>query len=423
MTFHSIRLLLAAVFVSVFLGGCLGGGNTAPPPSSITVVPGDGQVTVSFVGDTNVQYWIIYAPAASISTEGSSYPAGYNWKLNVTSPYVITGLSNGTTYAFAMNGRTDNGPGGSSSASITAVPRPAGGYWTAGTALGGGANDLKGLTYGTASDASVNYLAVGAGSSMFKSLDGTTWTAITTGPTASFNAAQNGLGYFLASDTTGNIYRSSDLATWTASTTGGTSINALAASNGLAIAVGDSGKIFKSTDAITWTAATSSGVTTAQHLYGVSYTPTGLWIAVGAAGTILTSPDGDVWTSRNAAGNDLRAVAAQQNGTTFSYVAVGLGNAAWQSADGVTWTPVTGLVGDFYAITASSVQFLAVGSGGAAFSSTTGLTSTWAQTTTTGGGNGSVSTAASVGQTLFSVVNPTFKYVAVGAVGTNITSQ
>ncbi len=423
MTFHSIRSLLAALFVSVFLGGCLGGGNTAPPPSSITVVPGDGQVTVSFVGDANVQYWIIYAPAASISTEGTNLPAGYNWKLNVTSPYVITGLRNGTTYAFAMNGRTDNGPGGSSSASITAVPRPAGGYWTAGAAVGAGANDLKGLTYGTASDASVNYLAVGAGSAMFKSLDGTTWTAIATGPTASFNAAQNGLGYFLAADTTGKIYRSADLASWTASTTGGTSINALAASSTRAVAVGDGGKIYTSTDAITWTAAAT--VPAVGNLYGVSYTPTGLWIAVGANGTILTSTslDASVWTDHSVGGNHLRAVAAQQNGTTFSYVAVGLGNAAWQSADGVTWTAVSGLVGDFYAITSSSVQFLAVGSGGAAFSSTTGLTSTWAQTTTTGGGTGSASTVASGGKTLFSVLNPTFKYVAVGAMGTNITSQ
>lgn len=420
MTFHSIRSLLATLFVTVLLGGCLGGGNSAPPPTGITVIPGDGQVTVSFVGDPTVQYWIIYAPGTSISTEATNLPAGYNWKLNVTSPTVITGLVNGRTYAFAMNGRTDNGPGGASSASVTAVPRPAGGYWNAGT--GAGTNDLKGLTYGTASNASVNYLAVGASSAMYKSLDGVTWSAITTGPTATFTAAQNGLGYFLAADTTGNIYRSSDLATWTASTTtGGTSINAIAASGTLAVAVGNGGKIYTSTDAITWTAAASSGVTTTQHLYGVSYSPTGLWFAVGAGGTILTSADGSTWTQRRTGGSDLRAVAAQQNGTTFSYVAVGLSNTSLQSADGITWVAASGLVGDFYAITSTSVQFVAVGSGGASYVSTNGTT--WAQTTLTGGGAGSLSTAASSGNTLYSVTNPTFKYVAVGAAGTNITSQ
>ncbi len=390
------------------------------------MVPGDGQVTISWTADPNVEYWIIYAPGTSISTEGTNFPANYNWKTSVTSPYVINGLLNGTAYAFAMNGRTDNGPGGASSASVTVTPRPAGGYWTAGTALG--ANNLKGLTYGTASDATVDYLAVGTGNAMFKSLDGTTWTSIT-GPTADFTAAQNALGYFLAADTTGNIYRSSDLVTWTAgavggitgSISGGTSINALATSGALAIAVGDGGKIFTSTDTANWTAATT--VPTGVNLYGVSYSPTGLWFAVGAGGTILTSPDGYIWTSRNASGNDLRAVAAQQNGTIFSYVALGMGGAGWQSSDGLSWTAITGLSNDFYAITASSVQFLAVGSGGAAFVSTTGADLTWAQTTTTGGGTGSASTVASGTKTLFSVINPTFKYVAVGALGTNMTSQ
>lgn len=403
----------------------MGGGDSAPPPTGLTVIPGDGQVTVSWVGDPNVQYWILYAPGNSISTENTNLPAGYNWKLDVTSPYVITGLVNGTTYAFAMNGRTDNGPGGASTASVTAVPRPAGGWWNAGTAaLGSGA--LTGLTYGTASDASVNYLAVG-GSAMYKSLDGVTWNALTS-PTTTAVAAQIGLGYFLVSDTTGNIYRSSDLATWTADniTTGGTSINAIAASGTLAVAVGNGGKIFTSTDAINWTAAASSG--TAENLYGVALSPTGLWLAVGAHGTILTSIDGaNNWIAQSYGTDTLRAVAAQQNGTLFSYVAVGDNGSVWQTSDsnGVSlWTyRSTGLVGNFYAITASSVQFLAVGDGGAAYSSTDGTS--FAQTTAApiGTGTGSASTAASVGAALYSVINPTFKYVAVGASGTNITSQ
>lgn len=422
MTFKSIRSRLTALFVTVFLAGCLGGGNSAPPPTGVTVVPGDGQVTVSWVGDPNVQYWILYAPGNSISTEDTNLPAGYNWKLNVTSPYVITGLVNGRTYAFAMNGRTDNGPGGASTASVTAVPRPAGGYWTAGAAAG--INDLKGLTYGTSSDTSVNYLAVGANNAMYKSLDGVSWTALTspTAPTlTNFTAAQYGLGYFLAAATNGNIYRSSDLATWTAGTTSGTSINAVAASGTLVVAVGDGGKIFTSTDALNWTARTS---TTGVNLYGVTNSPTGLWFAVGASGTILTSPDGITWTSQNASGNALRAVAAQQNGTAFSYIAVGDNGTAWKSTDGAAWSLVsTGLVGNFYAITSSSVQFLAVGSGGAAYVSANGTA--WAQTTPTpvGSGTGTSSTAASGGKTLYSVTSPTFKYVAVGATGTNITSQ
>ena len=421
MTTHSIRLFLTAIFCSIFLGACgVGVGSSAPPPSGgLTIVPGNGQVTVSWNADPNVDYWLVYAPVSFISTSDTSLPPAHVWATKISSPYVVTSLTNGTLYSFAMNGRVDGGPGGASTASVSATPRPSGNYWTAGAAM---AQDMHGLAYGTASDSTVNYVAVGNTGAIYKGLDGVSWTAVA-GQTANFTAATYAFSTFVALDDAGNFYRSTDLATWTAGTAAGASMNAVASNSVLAVAVGNGGRIYKSTDAITWTAATSSQVVGTQDLYSVAYSNTGLWIAVGTSGAIYTSTDGDTWVDRSMGGNTLRAVAVLQNGTLFSYVAVGIGGAGWISSDGNTWTSLggSGLAGDFYALDASYGRFVAVGAGGAAFASTDG--SAWAPTTLVGGGTGVVSTAASGAQNLYALLPAATQLVAVGAAGVNITSK
>lgn len=383
------------------------------------MVPGNGYVTVSWNADPGVEYWLVYAPTTSISTTDTSWPAGHSWVMKVTSPYVVSSLTNGTLYAFAMNGRVDGGAGGASTPSVSATPRASGGYWSAGAAM---AQDLHGIAYGTASDASAYFVAMGNAGALYKGTDGASWTAVA-GQTANFTAAGYALSTFVALDDAGNFYRSTDLATWTAGTHAGASMNALATNGTLAVAVGHGGRIYKSTDAITWTAATSSQVVGTQDLYGVAYSNAGLWMAVGTGGAIYTSTDGDTWVDRTMGGNTLRAVAVLQNGTTFTYAAVGLGGAGWLSSDGTTWTSLggSGLAGDMYALDASFDRFLAVGAGGAAYASTSGTA--WAQTTPTGGGTGVASTAASGGQTLYVLKAAASQFVAVGAAGVNIRSK
>ena len=59
-----------------------------------------------------MKYWLFYAPSTSItSTDWINIP-GSRALLNVTSPYVVTGLANGYTYSFTVNGRNGDGPGG-----------------------------------------------------------------------------------------------------------------------------------------------------------------------------------------------------------------------------------------------------------------------------------------------------------------------
>jgi hypothetical protein len=96
----------------------------------ITVVPGDGQVTVSWTPTAGVDYWLFFAPAASISLTDLSKVPNHVDIINVKSPYVVAGLVNGVTYAFAVNGRIDGGPGGPGTPLVAVVPRLAGGTWT-----------------------------------------------------------------------------------------------------------------------------------------------------------------------------------------------------------------------------------------------------------------------------------------------------
>ncbi len=399
-----------ALFVAVFLSACGGGngGPASPPASGITVVPGNGQVTVSWTQDTGVQYWVWYAPGATVTTT----TPGHLTKVNVTSPYVLTGLVNGATYSFAINGRTGGGAGGPLSASVTAVPRFAGATWAPGTSMGSA--DMRGVTYGTASDGSLNYLAVGAGGSVYKGLDGINWAAVSAAPVVNFNATLFTLNQFIALSSTGgasNIYRTANFSAWSAPTTNpalGQNLNALASNGTLVVAVGDNGTIQSSGDGLTWTTAAS--VPTTNHLYGITYVASGLWVAVGANGVLITSADGTNWTARaSGTGNTLRSVSGGLFSTGYQYVAVGLGGVVSRSLDGLNFAAQTIGTADLYGVNADPVQILAVGSGGAAYTSPDAVTWTLQPT-------GTASKLASV------FGSPT-QYIAVGANGTNIFAR
>jgi hypothetical protein len=404
----SIRLKIFAIFVSLIVSAC-GGGSSAPPPAGgITVVPGNTQVTVSWVADPGVDYWLWYAAAPSVTTT----TPGHLTKISVTSPYVLTGLTNGVTYSFAINGRTGGGSGGPLTASVSAVPRPAGTAWTSGSTMGGG--DIRGITVGTASDASVNFLAVGNTGAMFKSSDGGSWTSVATAPAVNFNATLYALSQFMALGATGgvgNIFRSTDLVNWTPAATNpgiGQNLNALATNGSLVVAVGDNGTIQSSTDGVTWT--TSTVVPTVNHLYSVAYAASGLWLVVGANGTLLTSVDGVNWVARSSATvNTLRSVAASAFSTGYLYVAVGLGGVVSKSTDGTNWTTQTLGSTDLYAVNASTIQFLAVGATGVAYTSADAVS--WSSQSTGTASN------------LLGLYGSPTQYFAVGASGTNISSK
>lgn len=409
MFLSSVRQALAALFVAVLVSACGGSGGSAPPPTGgITVVPGDGKATITWQMDPNVKYWVFYGAASSISTTTWTNIPGAVSVMNVTSPYVVTGLANGYTYSFTVNGRTGDGPGGPGAASVSVVPRPAGQTWSAAKQLG--TNTLRSITYGFSSADSLGYyLAAGDGGSTFKSTDGLNFVAAGTVPNTNVQASIYTLGKFIAVGAGGIIYFSTDMSTWTAANAGtGRNLNAIASNGAIAIVVGNNGTALSTADGVTWTQLT---LPTAQNLYGITYSAAGRWIAVGAGGTVLTSTDGATWTAvASGTTADLRSVAVQVY-TSYTYVAAGDNGTILRSADhGATWTVRTSpSSASWLAVSPTSSQFLLTGAGGAVATSPDGLT--W--TARTSGSSAD----------LHAVISGLSQYVAVGQGGITINSQ
>lgn len=96
-------------------------GLPAPPsPANLTVVSGDGQVTLSWTPvDGATSYNIYRGTAAGVTTSnGTLIP-------NVTSPYVDTGLTNGVTYYYAVTAINSSGLESALSGEASAAPVPA----------------------------------------------------------------------------------------------------------------------------------------------------------------------------------------------------------------------------------------------------------------------------------------------------------
>src|SRR5512139_3890432 len=115
---------IVAIAAVLVLAGCGSGGSSASPPTDVAVVPGDGYVTATWTMSPGVDYWIFYAPiSGNLIPEACGTSIVCVIKVHAVSPQVLSGLVNGATYSFTINGRTDGGPGGPGSASVAAVPR------------------------------------------------------------------------------------------------------------------------------------------------------------------------------------------------------------------------------------------------------------------------------------------------------------
>ena len=385
MSLHSIRAYLLVLVSALLLAAC-GGSSTpstpAPPIGGLSVVAGDSQVTVSWKETPGVEYWIFAAPnTPNLSLDNWLATSGSTYRLKVTSPYVVTGLTNGTPYSFFMTGRTNSGPGGDATSTVAATPRLAGSEWTSSSTVNTGTP--TGLTYGSYLDVASNtvlytYVAVGNDGKMFRAADFNTWTAITPVVNVNLHAAEYSFDKFIAVGAGGTILYSSDSKIWTQSTKiTPHNLNAIATNGSLAIAVGDNGTIVTSKDGIAWTVTTS--VPTTNKLDGISYTSAGNWLAVGAGGTILTSGDGLTWTAQKSGSSaDLKGVGSMtnftNNVTSYQFIVVGANGTILSSPDAITWTAQSAnTTANFNALSATN-QFLAVGSGGTVVTSMDGIT-------------------------------------------------
>ena len=385
MSLHSIRAYLLILTSALLLAAC-GGSSTpstpAPPVGGLSVVAGDSQVAVSWKETPGVEYWIFAAPnSPNLSLSNWLATSGSTYRLKVTSPYVVTGLTNGTPYSFFMTGRTNSGPGGDATPTVAATPRLAGSEWTSSSTVNTGTP--TGLTYGSYLDVASNtvlytYVAVGNDGKMFRAADFNTWTAITPVVNVNLHAAEYSFTKFMAVGEGGTILYSTDSKIWTPSIKiTPQNLNAIATNGSLAIAVGDNGAIVTSKDGITWTVTTS--VPTTTKLHGISYSSAGNWLAVGAGGTILTSGDGLTWTAQKSGSSaDLKGVGSMtnftNNVTSYQFIAVGANGTILSSPDAITWTAQSAnTTANFNALSASN-QFLAVGSGGTVVISLDGIT-------------------------------------------------
>jgi hypothetical protein len=405
-----LLVLVAAILAGLLVAGCGSSGKSADAPAGgLNLVAGDGIITVTWSMASGVDYWLFYANSTSISTSNWTAISGSRSALGAVSPYVATGLTNGAIYSFTLNGRTGGGPGGDGTPSVSAIPRLAGtatatlpAPWTAGAALG--ANDLRGVTWGTA------FVAVGANGAMYSSTDGTTWTALNSAVANNLNAAVYRGAYLAAGDGGAMLY-STDGVTWTPRTTGtANNLNAIATNSGLFVAVGAKGTIVHSADGITWTAAANSA--TANDLYAVAPYGNGLWIAVGANGTLVTSVDGSTWTSVTSnTALDLKGVSYGISTATSAgtFVAVGANGTLVTSPDAVTWTAQTAIGTNTLSAVTYGTQFVAVGANGSIFTSTDGTT--WAGQPSTTNSN------------LNAIVRAPYSYSVVGASGVNLLAR
>jgi photosystem II stability/assembly factor-like uncharacterized protein len=381
-----VRILVIVVAAVLALSGCH---RKADPPSEaptgVTATPGDGLVVLSWDMLPDRTYWIFYEAGSSVAVAQPEATA----IRRAISPRPVTGLANGTQYAFAMNATHEDSAAGPTSPVVTRAPRLAGDTdsWDLGAPLGTPPQNLKGITFNGS-----RFVVVGDATTIFAGDYNytnpnppgppgvTAWmppASLPTGFADNLSAVVVGTAY-VALGTSGSVISSPDGLNWVLNT----AVPA-AGMNGIAfgfvnnvptyVAVGDGSQIFTSTDLTQpWNPVVVSGL--ASDLKSVALV-NGHFIATGSGGTLLTTDtpaDGASWTAlASNTTNTLRAVTF--NAPLGLYAAVGDAGTIVTSSDllpTTLWTavPLTPpLAQSLLSVTvggASASRLLAVGQGG-----------------------------------------------------------
>ena len=438
--FYKTLARLALILPLLALAACGGESAPADAPQAFTAVAGDGRVTLTWNQDPNMTYWVFAAQADSVTPDNyNKFPESVLQR-GVSSPFTLTGLTNGKTYSFTINATRNGSPAGPAAPSQAIVPRPAGTTWTPGAPLGSA--DLNKIGAGSS-----QYVAVGNAGSIYTVGTGSVglWVKQNAKTTADLYAYLfNGTNH-MAMGSAGTLIYSTDASTWTVVDTGAAAkaerFNALATGGNIYLAVGQGGAIYTgAADALTapkpWVKQVSN--TTANlnaSIYNAQWklensVSIPRYVVVGDSGTILvgevtTTTTGStvsystVWTQKSS-GTDANLYGVTYNSVLGSYFVVGSGGTLLMSTDTETWTKVAlPTTQNLHAITIGS-RILAVGANGTtvlgAYTSSKGTDgkTVWSYAW-------SVGSAGAISK-LNDVIAGDGSYLAVGASGTNTRS-
>lgn len=298
-----------------------------PPPIAIEARSGIGSAEVAWSSIVGASSYNLYmASVSGVTRDNYAGLAGGKKFTNVTSPWVLTGLTGGQTCYFVVTAVESNVEGPSSrEASVTVVN----GQW----ARAFGTSEL--LVYDVKVDranGNTLYAAVADTKGVWRSIDGgSTWSPL--------GGAING-----------------------------NDVRAVAANGTTVLAVTKAGHIFRSTDSgVTWTDVTSAAIDIGEQQKSIAFDPlnantvyaSDLQLVPSTNNYVVKSTNGGAtWTQLpdvNFGGPDLRAyslaVDAQTSGTLY---ASGTGVPVAKSTDGgTTWTNVQPSLGFFYAVAVS----------------------------------------------------------------------
>jgi hypothetical protein len=199
---------------------------------------------------------------------------------------------------------------------------------------------LRNMSLEAAASGGGIYVAVGEDGFILRSINGTTWTQVSSGVEDDLWDVAYGNGVFVVVG--GNtVLVSSDGLTWNQyAPPAGFSSYSITFGNGMFVAADSSDSVFTSPDGITWTDVTLSSSTTFTDItYGG-----GLFVVVGYGGTIVTSPDASTWTPRISGTTRALWQATYKDTVPGLYVIVGESGTVLTSSDGFTWrAPVIGI--------------------------------------------------------------------------------
>lgn len=416
----SLLKVMGCLSLVSLLIACGGKGHSAAPPSDLMVEAGDTQVVLTWTPVPGVEYWAWSSTQPNVSTQTCMQSTGCNIMTKATSPFAVTGLTNGTAYSFTVNARTDSGPGGPGASPVAATPRLAGVAWfpiKTLTALNIRAVAAGKVTNPGATVATGLLVAAGDNGSLYSSPDGATWKALTSGTSAQLRGVSYAFGKFYAAGQTGTMLSSTDGIAWTRVTLpSAEDLNGLHFNGTRLLAVGRNGTLLTTLNGTDWTViSTGAG----EELHAAVYSPAGFWVVAGNGSAVYKSVDGLNWTASSAATSGVWRSAAYLgqastvNGVTSTVYRLAMVSSSGQTAtslDGVNWTTssttaLSGLTG----VAAGSEQFVAVGNAGVVLTSSDG--STW------------LARDSGTSQNLQALVRYTNVYFAFGDQGAGIFSK